>query len=89
MALDSTRIDDDAVILETRIPEGGRVYGLEYGAHVSMGAYGWSGYYVRPEGTEQWGVARLTPAGDELVEPEDEDETQDEAIVRCIAEELA
>ena len=88
MALDTTRIDEDAVILETRIPEFGRVEGLEYGAHASMGAHGWSGYYVRPVGTEVWGIARLTPAGDELVDPED-DETLDEAIVRSIQDELA
>jgi hypothetical protein len=87
MGLDTTRIDDDAVTLETRIPEWTTVDGLEYGAHISMGAHGWSGYYVRPVGTETWGVARLTPAGDELPDPE-EDETLDEAIVRCITEEL-
>lgn len=80
-------IDDDAAILDTCIPEGHKVEGLEYGAHVSRTASGWSGYYVRPVGTETWGVARLTPAGDELPDCDD-GETQDEAIVRCISNEL-
>ena len=86
----TTHIDEDAVILNTRIPESGRVDGLDYGAHVSMTAQGWCGYYVRPAGTNRWGVARLTPASNELVEPdEDCGETQDEAIVRAIREELS
>lgn len=85
----SQKIDDDTIILDTRIPEAHKVEGLEYGAHVSQTAHGWCGYYVRPEGTEQWGLARLTPASDELVEPEDDDQTQDEAIVAAIADELS
>jgi len=85
--MSDTHIDDDATILETRIPEGRRVAGLHYGAHVSRS--GSAGYYVRLEGdaTERWGVAWLTPARDELPDPE-EGETEDEAIVRSIAEEL-
>ena len=79
-------IDDDAKLLETRIPEGEHLDGLEYGSHVSR--TGRSGYYVRPEGTDRWGLAWLTPAGDELEDPED-DETQEEAIVRAITEELS
>ena len=80
-----TYTDPDAQFLETRIPEAKSIAGLEYGAHISM--VGWSGYYVRPEGIEQWGIARLTPAGDELPDPED-DETLDEAVVRSIVSEL-
>ena len=79
-------IDDDAKLLETRIPEAGCLAGLQYGAHVSRP--GRSGYYVRPEGTDRWGFAWLTPASDELVDPED-DETQEEAICRAITEELS
>ena len=82
----SQYIDADAIILDTRIPEGRTVEGLEYGAHVTR--VGWSGKYVRPEGGRRWGVARLSPASDELPDPE-EDESADEAIVRCISEELA
>jgi hypothetical protein len=89
MALDCTRIDRSAVLLHTRIPEWSRVTGLEYGAHVSMGAQGWSGYYVRPPGSARWGLARLTPAANELPAPDpDLAESLDQAIVRCIAEEL-
>ena len=54
----------DTPILSTRIPEGRTVAGIEYGAHVS--APGWSGYYVRTGTVPQWGIARLTPADDEL-----------------------
>ena len=61
----SDYIDNDAVILETRIPAWSKVKGLQYGAHVSM--TGWEGYYVRPKSAKQWGVARATPANDELV----------------------
>lgn len=85
----SDYIDEDAVMLSTRIPEGHRVDGLTYGAHVSR--IGWCGYYVHLPGSDRWGVARMTPASNELPEPdedEDEDETQDEAIVRCIRAEL-
>ena len=71
--MSQTQIDDDAIMLSTRIPEGERVEGLHYGSHVSM--LGSAGYYVRLPDGEQWGVARLTPASDELVEPDD-DETQ-------------
>jgi len=76
-----TRIDDDAVMLETRIPESYRVPGLEYGAHVS--GNGWSGYYVRPVDrySDKWGVARLTPASDECYDT-------DEEIVGAIETEL-
>lgn len=75
-------IDENAVMLNTRIPEEGTVQGLEYGAHVSRPNEGWSGYYVRPAGTERWGVARLTPASDEVYDT-------DEEIVDAIAEEIA
>ena len=73
-------------LLDTRIPEAPTVVGLEYGAHVSM--VGWAGYYVRPERGTLWGIARLTPASDELADPDD-GETPDEAIVRSIEAELA
>ena len=82
-----TQIEDGTPILHTRVPEHRKVDGLEYGAHVSMSMNGWSGYYVRPEGMIPWGIARLTPASDELVLPED-GETQDEAIVEAIRDEL-
>jgi len=64
----------------TRIPEHGTVAGLEYGAHVSRP--GWSGYHVRPEGTDEWVIARMTPADDELV-------GDDAEIVTMIAREIA
>ena len=51
-------------ILDTRIPEGRTVPGVECGAHIS--GPGWSGYYVRTGTCPQWGIARLTPADDEL-----------------------
>jgi hypothetical protein len=88
MALDYTRIEEDAIMLETRIPETHHVEGLEYGSHISMGGRGWCGYYVRLPDTEQWCVARLTPASDELPDLE-EGQSQDEAIVAAIREELA
>ena len=68
----------DTPILSTRIPAARRVTGLQYGAHVAK--YGWDGYYVSLDG-EQWGIARLTPASDEL-------EDGDEAIVAAIHAEL-
>lgn len=80
------RIDSDAVMLTTRIPEGRKVRGLRYGACLTgIGGQG-DGYYVTLDG-EAWGVARLTPADDELPDA-DEDETQDEAIVRAVTEEI-
>jgi len=78
--MSQTHIDEDAIILETFIPEGYSVAGLEYGAFLS--GNGCSGYYVRPIGTETWGVAWQTPASDELHD-------SDEAIVAAIREELA
>lgn len=67
-------------ILTTRIPEGRAVPGLEYGAHVSR--QGWTGYHVRPAGSGlPFGIARQTPAADELPE-------NDEAIVGEIGTEL-
>lgn len=70
-------------VLRTRIPEGRRaVRGLEYGAHVSRPDKGWSGYHVRPEGTEAWGICRQTPAEDEVLE-------LDAEVVDAIREELA
>ena len=72
---------DDTPILDTRIPESRKVEGLEYGANVSM--TGWAGYYVRPEGSGEWGVVRLTPASDELV-----GDGTDAEIVAAIREEL-
>ena len=80
-----TYFDDGAPLLRTHIPERHRVDGLQYGAHVS--GSGWTGYYVWLNDDGPRGIARLTPADDELPEP-DEDETQDEAIVRAISEEL-
>ena len=71
----------DHTILTTRIPEGRTVEGLEYGAHYSAPDRSWSGYYVRAGTCPQWGIARLTPASDEL-------EDTDAATVRAIAEEL-
>ena len=68
-------------ILDTRIPEGRAVPGIEYGAHYSDPARRWLGYYVRAGNSPQWGIARLTPASDEL-------EESDAATVRAIAEEL-
>lgn len=76
-------IDEDAVMLLTVIPDDYAVEGLEYGAHVSRTAVGWTGYYVRPAGTEQWAVCRQSPAADEL--PGD---GSDAAIVAAILEEL-
>jgi len=66
--------------IRTLIPEGHRVDGLEYGAHVSFS--GWSGHYVRPEDTDEWVIARMTPADDELV-------GDDAEIVTMIAREIA
>jgi len=59
-------MEHDVIRLWARVPESHRVDGLEYGAHVSRPYEGWSGYYVRPEGTWRWGIARLTPASDDL-----------------------
>lgn len=70
----------DAVMLDTRIPETHQVEGLEYGRHLS--GTGWSGYYVRPEGVEHWGIARQTPASDEIHD-------SDAEIVEAIREEIA
>ena len=67
-------------MLATRIPEGHKVEGLDYGAHVSRP--GWNGYNVRPEGGGAWGLARLTPAPDET-------EPTDAATVEAIRQELA
>ncbi len=54
-------------ILETRIPEGAPVPGLEYGAHYSEPARGWTGYHVRGDCTGgRWVICRQTPASDEL-----------------------
>jgi hypothetical protein len=70
----------NAPILATRIPEGRAVEGLEYGAHYS--SRGWTGYHVRPTGSGlPFGVARQTPASDEL-------EESDEATVGEIGTEL-
>lgn len=52
----------DAHVLRTRIPRGRAVAGLTYGRYV--GAPGWSGCYVRPQGGVTWGVARLAPAAE-------------------------
>lgn len=88
--MSDTYIDDDAVMLSTRIPEDRHVEGLRYGAHVSQGGQGWSGYYVTVDDGQTWGVARLTPADDELEQrdEDDEDDTQDAAIVRAIRAEM-
>lgn len=80
----SENMDSEAVKLETRIPERRKVEGLHYGAHISQSMYGWCGYYVRLEDGEKWGIARLTPAGDEL--PGD---GTDEDIIDAISSELA
>ncbi len=73
----TTRLE--ATRLETRIPEGRKVPGLEYGAHVS--GEGWSGYYVRPVGSARWGVARQTPASNEVYDTDAE-------IVEAIGDEM-
>ena len=72
----------DAVILTTRVPEGPAVPGLEYGALIARQGGAWR--YVRPEGGPTWGLARETPASDEL--PGDGDP---QAIRRAVAAELA
>lgn len=77
--MEADYIDDDAPILQTRIPQSRAVSGLQYGAHVTQP--GWDGYYIRPLGCGRWGVARQTPAADEL-------ELDDEAIVGAIRAEL-
>ena len=68
-------------ILETRIPEGRAVPGLEYGAHYQPPDRRWSGYYVRTAYCPQWGIARETPASDELA-------GGDRAILLALDEEL-
>jgi len=73
-------VTNDIRTIKTRIPEGHRVPGLEYGAHVSR--EGWAGNYVRPEGTEEWVTARRTPADDELV-------GDDAAVLAAIEDEVA
>lgn len=77
--MSNDQIAEDAKVLSTRIPEGRRVAGLKYGAHVSQSMSGWCGYYVCIG--DKWGVARMTPADDELV-------GDDNAIVAAIADEL-
>ncbi len=58
-----------APILTTRIPEGRTVPLLEYGAHYSHASGAWEGYHVRPAGSVlPFGIARMTPASDELPE---------------------
>lgn len=71
----------DPPVLHTRIPEIGRVTGLEYGAHVTLPARGRTGYYVRPVNAEHWGIALMTPASIELLD-------SDEEIVEAIRDEL-
>lgn len=66
--------------LLTRIPEGRRVRGLEYGAFATFPS--WTGYNVRLAAGGPWAVARETPADDELHET-------DEEIVEAIRLELA
>jgi hypothetical protein len=80
----SENMDADAVKLETRIPENRKVAGLHYGAHISQTMYGWCGYYVRLADGGTWGIARLTPASDEL--PGD---GSDEDIIEAITAELS
>lgn len=64
-------LPQDARVLTTRIPESRTVEGLAYGRHVSTP--GWSGYYVRPADSQlPMGVARMTPADDELLDDDDE-----------------
>ena len=75
------QIQDGVPILRTRIPCQRRVEGLEYGGHVNRSGEGWEGYYVRPVGTEQYGVCRTTPASDEVY-------GTDEEIVSAIRDEL-
>ena len=67
-------------MLATRIPEGQKVKGLEYGAHVSRP--GWNGYHVRPEGRGPYGLARLTSANNEV-------HGSDRETVEAIRQELA
>lgn len=71
------------VLTRISIPEFRRVEGLEYGAYVSHAE--WTGYYVRPaDSGGAWGIARLTPASDEL--PGD---GSDRAIVAAVRAALA
>ena len=72
----------DAAILTTRLPDWQQVPGLEYGALISRSGGAWR--YVRPEGGATWGLARETPASDEL--PGDGDPS---AILEAVAAELA
>lgn len=71
---------NDIRTIKTRIPEGHRVPGLEYGAHFSW--VGWTGYHVRPEGTADWVIAQQTPAANELV-------GDDAAVLAAIEDEVA
>lgn len=72
-------LPQDEIVLHTRIPEQRAVEGLEYGARISKS--GWTGYYVRPAGAVVWGIARQTPAADELLD-------SDQATLDAIREEL-
>ncbi|SFD86296.1 hypothetical protein SAMN05660831_02484 [Thiohalospira halophila DSM 15071] len=72
--------------LNTRIPEGRTVEGLEYGSHVTAPDRSWSGYHVRPADSDlPMMVARLTPATDEQ---EDSDAETVEAIEAEILERM-
>jgi hypothetical protein len=61
------RAQTEATPLHTRIPEGRTLYGLQYGRPVRGTC--WRGYYVRvrDQGLDVWGIARETPAANELV----------------------
>ncbi|MCG5527349.1 MULTISPECIES: hypothetical protein [Halorhodospira] len=70
--------------LQTRIPEHRTVAGLTYGAHVS--GPGWSGYWVTSGTVPAWGIARQTPASDELPGDGDDRDVRDaivEELERC------
>ena len=73
-------LPSDSRVLETRIPEGRAVEGLDYGRHVTTPR--WTGYYVRPSGCSRWGIARETPASDEL-------EGDDRDVLLALEDELA
>ena len=74
--------DRETPILETRIPEGRAVPGVEYGAHYQAPDRSWSGYYVRTRTCPRWGIARETPASDELA-------GDDHDILQALEDELA
>ena len=72
---------DISTRVSTRIPEGRKVDGLDYGA-IETAPEG-SRYWVRPSGWTEWVSAALTPSIDELA-----GDGTDEDIVDALVEEL-